>query len=197
MKKIGLTGNIGSGKSIVAEIFKIIGVNVYQADENARRLLFESPQRDKVIQCFGDEVMDGKGFLSRDKLAGIVFPDPNKLEKLNEIIHPAVMNDFQQWLQHHAVEKYILHEAAILFETGFNLFFDKVICVYAPSYMRIQRVIQRDGASREEVMVRMQRQWPDEKKNALADFLIRNDETQLLIPRVLHIHNEILHACSS
>jgi dephospho-CoA kinase len=187
MKKIGLTGGIGSGKTTVAEVFRRLGVPVFLSDDVARRLQEDDPKVKKGIQeLFGDEIYaDGK--LDREKVAGIVFKDKKKLEQLNAIVHPAVAEAFQQFCEKHREEKYVLKEAAILFETGGNKQLDGMIVVTAPEALRTSRVMQRDGVSQEEVTRRMKNQWPEEEKVKQADFVIVNDEKELVIPQVVEV----------
>ncbi|MFC2100433.1 dephospho-CoA kinase [Bacteroidota bacterium] len=188
MLKIGLTGSIGSGKTIVSVIFKSLGVKVYHADEVARNLLNESHIKDKIQEIFGNGIVGDRGYIDRKALAGIVFNNRNELEKLNSIIHPVVHEHFNNWLSDYQNEPYILHEAAILFESGFNKLFDKVIMVMAPLELRINRIMERDGINRDEILQRVRNQWDDQKKKKLSDWIINNDEKQLVIPQVISIH---------
>lgn len=188
MKKIGLTGTIGSGKSLVAGIFSHLGVPVYHADLRARALM-ETPEiTERLASDFGKEIITASGIPDRKKLAEVVFSSPEKLALLNSIIHPLVKSDFESWCLDHQQHRYILHEAAILFESGFAGYFDKIITVYAPEELCIERVMERDKMSREEVLKRMSHQWPASEKVRLAHFVIVNDEHQFLITQVLKLH---------
>lgn len=188
MKKIGLTGTIGSGKSVVAEVFDRLGAPVYYADKRAR-LILENPE---VISSLTDEFGSGillpDGKPDRKKLGSIVFMDSKKLGALNSIIHPRVEADFESWCHEHHQNKYFIHEAAILFESGFAKLFDKIITVYAPEELCIERVMIRDGISRDEVLLRMKNQWPASEKVRLADYVIVNDEQQFLLTQVIKLH---------
>ena len=190
---IGLTGGIGSGKSVVAKIFETLGIPVYNADTEARRLMNSDPGlKAGIISLFGAKAY-GAGGLDRKYLSSIVFDDPAKLEELNRLVHPATIRDAEQWRQRQQ-SPYVIKEAALLFESGANRSLDAVIGVSAPEELRISRVMARDGISREEVMKRIQRQMDERKKMALCDQVIFNDEKELLIPQVLSIHSELLTA---
>lgn len=191
MKRIGLTGNIGTGKSTVARIFEILGVPVYHADKQAREIL----ESDKVIEqiglIFGKQVLNTMHQVDRKALARLVFNDKDKLAALNNLIHPLVEEDFLQWCEKHTDQNYILHEAAILFESGFDRLFDANILVTAPEELCITRVMARDGITKEMVSDRIINQWPQEKKMPMADYVLINDEILMVIPQVLAIHQEI------
>lgn len=190
MLKIGVTGGIGSGKSLVCRVFTILGVPVYNADEEAGRIMNED--RDiiqRLSEEFGREVFrDGR--LCRAALARLAFNDPDALELLNSIVHPAVRKDFMAWLKRQDDVPYIVKEAAILFETGVYRQLDAVILVTAPEQLRIRRIVQRDGAGEDDIRKRMASQWPDEKKAALAGVVIKNDNREPLLPLILQLHSE-------
>lgn len=194
MKRIGLTGNIGTGKSTIARIFEILGVPVYHADNQAKIILNSAGVKDQILLLFGKSIFNSQNQIDRKALAEIVFSDKNKLESLNALIHPLVEADFSEWCTVNQNNKYILHEAAILFESGFDKLFDSTILVIAPIELCIERVIKRDLATREMVMDRMQNQWPQEIKQGLADYVIVNDEKSMVISQVLTIHRGILNS---
>lgn len=172
-KIIGLTGGIGSGKSTIAAYFSSLGVPVYIADDEAKKIL-STPQAVKEIKkFFGDSVFTD-GVPDRQKLAGIVFGSPERLQQLNEIIHPKVNEHFSGWVGNNSNTPFVIKEAAILFESGSYKNCDKIILVTAPAEVRIQRVMQRDNVSREQVLSRMASQWDDQKKAALSDYVIDN-----------------------
>ena len=187
MLKIGLTGGIGSGKSTVAKIFETLGIPVYYADAEAKRLMNSSETLKKVIrQNFGEATYENDQ-LNRKYLAGIVFNNPEKLELLNALIHPVTINDAEQWMQQQSAP-YSIKEAALLFESGAAENLDLIVGVYAPQALRIKRVMKRDGLTADEIMKRINRQVNEEMKMKLCDFVITNNEQELLIPQVLKLH---------
>ncbi|MGD1844852.1 MAG: dephospho-CoA kinase [Salibacteraceae bacterium] len=187
---IGLTGGIGSGKSTVAQVFEALGVPVYYSDARGRFLLAHDPDVQKQVQHhFGAEVFRS-GQPDRAALAAKVFGNPKGLEQLNQIIHPAVGRDFQQWKAKQN-SGYVLKESAILFEHNLHLQSDKTILVVAPEAVRIRRVMARDEATEAAVRARMKHQWSDDQKEKLADFVVVNDDQQMVIPQVLAIHQEL------
>ena len=191
MIKIGITGGIGSGKSTVAKVFEVLGIPVYNADLAAKRLMNEDTVlKEKIKQQFGNDVYKNEK-LDNKYLAEIVFSSEEKLELLNSIVHPATINDANAWMLKQSTP-YTLKEAALLFESGAAELHDYVIGVTAPAPLRLQRVMQRDNSSREEVMARMNKQMDEETKMELCNFIINNDEQEMLIPQVLALHETIL-----
>lgn len=191
MLKIGLTGGIGSGKSTVAKIFETLGVPVYYADEEAKRLMNTDEElRTAIKKKFGDETYIS-GELNRKFLASVVFNDKYKLDLLNSLVHPATIRDAVQWMKKQTT-RYVIKEAALLFEAGSTGHLDYVIGVSAPAEMRIKRVMDRDKISRNEVIERINRQIDEDIKMKLCDFIITNDETQLVVPQVLKLHEQFL-----
>lgn len=191
MLKIGLTGNIGSGKSIVSRIFSVLGVPVYNADSEAKRIMDSEEVIPMVIGVFGKEIINSDHSVNKKMLAEIVFKDNNKLEKLNSIIHPLVMNDFNIWCQKFSDKKYVINESAILVETALYKLFDKLITVISPEDMRIERVMKRDNCEKEKVLARINNQLPEKDKTKVSDFVITNNEKDLLIPQVLLINKTL------
>ena len=191
MLKVGLTGSIGSGKSLVAKIFSSLGIKVYEADTEAKKFLLDDMVKQKIASSISNDVFDTDGVIINKKLAEIVFNNPETLAILNGIIHPMVRTDFHEWLQTNQEELLILYEAAILYESGFYTDFDKVITVSAPEALRLKRVIERDSVTAEQVLQRMNNQLPNEKKVELADYVILNDEKRMLIPQVLNLHEHL------
>lgn len=190
---VGITGGIGSGKSIVCQFFKILGIPVYSADDRAKWLMSNDPHvKSELVNEFGKETYLKDGTLDRAFLAQKVFSDSEKVKKINSIVHPAVGKDFKFWAQkQHA--PYLLKEAALLFETGTNEELDKVINVSSPLKIRMARVLMRDTHRNEDQVNQIiNQQLPDEKKNELADFVIKNSENKLLIPQILEIHKKLL-----
>ena len=190
---IGLTGGIGSGKTTIANYFKSQGVPLYIADDEAKAILYTPTAIKEVQEAFGGSVMTD-GLPDRAKLAALVFNEPDKLQKLNNIIHPKVLEHFTEWLAAHSDAKFVIREAAILFESGRYKDCDKIILVTAPKEIRIKRVMERDNISREKVLERMNAQWDDEKKAALSDYIITNIEIEEALKeagKILKILNKI------
>jgi len=191
MTVLGITGGIGSGKSVVSQLLSLNGISVYIADTESKRLVSTSPAiREKLIHLFGEEIYAG-GVLNKPLLASYIFNDKKVLETVNAIIHPEVGKDFQQWLQLYNRYDIVAQESAILFESGFNRLVDKVIMVYTPLEIRIRRVMERDNITRDKVLERIQNQMTDEEKAKLSDFVIVNDGTKSLIGEVFNILQQI------
>ena len=174
-KIIGLTGGIGSGKSTVARYINSKGIPVYIADDEARLLTDSVEVKDKIVATFGDKILNN-GILDRKILSEIVFNNAENLQKLNSIVHPAVREHFMNWLKLHQNNAYVVKEAAILFESGSYKDCDIIISVEAPQEVRIERVMLRDGTSREAVEARMRNQWSDEMRAEKSDFVIVNTD---------------------
>lgn len=194
MLKIGITGGIGSGKSTVAKIFAILGIPVYYADGAAKRLMETNAElQQSLTAVFGDQLYQD-GQLNRPFLANLVFNDADKLAQLNALVHPATLKDAEEWMQRQTAP-YCLKEAALIFESGSQQNLDYVIGVYAPESLRIQRVVQRDGVKQEQVLARMNKQINETIKMRLCDFVIANDEQQMVIPQVMALHERLLSMC--
>lgn len=172
-KVIGLTGGIGSGKTMVANYIKSLGFPVYIADDEARTIM----ETDEVVEAirieFGKDVLQNNK-INREKLSKLVFDNPEKLQKLNGIIHPLVKKHFDNWLKNHVDFPFIFKEAAILFETGGDKYCNAIITITSPIKTRLQRIIERDGADKESVLKKMQNQWTDEQRIAKSDYVIHN-----------------------
>lgn len=191
MLKIGITGGIGSGKSTVAKLFEVLGIPVYYADDAAKQLMNENDDlKQKIQKEFGNEAYSNRK-LNRKYIADIVFANPEKLELLNSIVHPATLKDADEWMNKQTTP-YTIKEAALIFESGAQEQLDYVIGVYAPTPLRIQRTMQRDNISREEVMSRMNKQIDETIKMRLCDFVITNNEQQMVIPQVIELHRKLL-----
>jgi dephospho-CoA kinase len=187
---IGLTGGIGSGKSVVAKIFTTLGIPVFNADEAAKHIMQTSPEmKAKLIEQFGSSIYDASG-LQKEKLAAIVFNDPYQLQLLNAIVHPVTIQAAKDWAAKQT-SPYVIKEAALIFESAAADGLFKVIGVTAPLSLRIQRVMQRDGVSKEQVEARMQHQISDTIKMRLCDYVIENNNQQMLIPQVLELDKAI------
>ncbi len=189
---VGITGGIGAGKSTVARVFGLLGVPLYKADDRAKALMEEDRQlQAAIINLFGSEAYKN-GRLNRTYLAGRVFADPQEVAKLNDLVHPAVARDFAAWCSHQPAP-YVLKEAALLFESGSYRQLDATILVEAPVAMRLQRVLARDPQrSEEQVRQIMDKQIDPAVATRLADYRIINDESQLVIPQVLSLHQQLL-----
>lgn len=189
--KVGITGGIGSGKSTVCKIFKLLGVPVFEADTEAKNLMDSNKEiMSELINLFGSEIYMKDGGVDRKKLADIIFNDDIQLKKVNKIIHPFVRNTFINWIKNQN-SAYIIHEAAILFESGFYKMMDFNILISAPEEMRIERVVRRDKISPERVKERIQKQWTDEEKRRLTDVEIKNDNSALIIPQIIEIDKRL------
>ena len=189
-KIIGLTGGIGSGKTTVAKMFQDLGVPIYISDLEAKAITNE-PETLKIIQHkFGSEIIKN-GVLDRAAMAEIVFNNPEKLKQLNAIIHPLVAAHFKLWLKKNKNQLFVIKETAILFETNAHLSCDFVITVTAPTDLRIKRVLERDNVSQEEIVKRINTQWPDEKRIALSNFVIENSNLKSTLQQVKKIHQKI------
>ncbi len=187
MKKIGLTGGIGSGKSTIAKAFEVLGAPVFRADQVGKRALNDDPElRQQVAERFGKDVYGTEG-LDRKRLAEIVFHDRDKLEELNALVHPHVRKRFREWCESKKDAPYVIEEAAILIESGGHREMDHMILVTAPEPIRVQRVKERDEIPEEKVRMRMKEQWSDEEKAPYADTLLPNDDSELLLPRILEL----------
>lgn len=190
MLRIGLTGGIGSGKSTVAKILETLGIPVYYADDAAKDIMNSDATLQALIRENFGEASYKEGRLDRKYLAGIVFNDPEKLNRLNALIHPVTIRHSEEWFSRQKAP-YAVREAALLFESGASANLDYIIGVYAPQALRIRRVQQRDGLSADEVKQRMKRQLNEEMKMKLCDFVLRNDEQELLLPQVLGLHERL------
>ena len=196
MLRVGLTGGIGSGKTIVAQIFEVLGIPVYYADLETKRIMNENKiLRKQLLEHFGEQTFVNDK-LNRPYLASIVFNNPEKLDLLNALTHPLTIQHATEWMQTQTTN-YVIKEAALIFESGSAENLDYVIGVSAPRALRIQRVMNRDGITRDEVVKRINRQIDETIKMKLCDFVIINDEQQLLVPQVLGIHEKLLELSKS
>jgi len=188
---IGLTGGIGSGKTTVAKIFEVLGIPIYYADEAARKLMnADETLKTSIKKHFGEESYINDE-LNRSWLASQVFSDSYKLDLLNSLVHPVTIRDAENWM-HKQTTAYTIKEAALFFEAGSAENLDYIVGVYAPQTLRIKRVMDRDGNTREDVLKRMNRQINEEIKMKLCDFIITNDEQTLVIPQVMELHEKFL-----
>jgi dephospho-CoA kinase len=176
-KIIGLTGGIGSGKTTLATYLKSLGIPVFIADDEAKKLMQSLEVIAEIQTVFGTTIFEN-GVLNRQQLAAIVFSNPEKLSQLNAIIHPAVKKQFGFWLDQYQSEPFVVYEAAILFESGSYKNCDSIITITAPLEDRITRVMQRDNSTREQVLHRINTQWTDEQRIAKSNFVIENSDAQ-------------------
>lgn len=189
---IGITGGIGSGKSTLSHLLRAEGYSVYDTDLEARRLQNEhSAMRKKLTDMFGKDIYTEQG-LNRSALGRIVFGKPELLTKLNAIVHPLVMEDFNSWVMNRYPKKMLFIESAILYESGFNKLVDLVILITASEEVRIERVMKRDGVTSEHVRARMEQQLPEEEKMKLADYVIQSDDNKPLVLKMRKIIEELL-----
>ena len=191
---VGLTGGIGSGKSTIARIFKILGVQVYSSDERAKEMYFLPEIRAKIESLLGKEAYLNPTTLNKKFIADCIFSNDTLLQQVNALIHEAVKEDFKTFLQKHQKEKYLIKESALLIEAHLLASVDKVLVVTSKAEIRIQRVILRDGLNETDIQKRIHQQLPDEEKIKKADWVIENNEEKLLIPQVLQIHQKLLQA---
>lgn len=189
-KKIGLTGGIGSGKTYVSSIFSKLKIPVFNADIEAKKHINENKfLKQKIQNLFGDKVYKD-GLLQNKVLADIVFNNSQKLAELNKLVHPIVKRSFGSWCLNQS-SRVIIKETAILFESDSHLDLDKVICVSASKETRIERVIKRDSISREQVLARIEMQMSQNEKEKLSDFIIVNNEVELLLPQIIKVIKQI------
>lgn len=190
MLKIGITGGIGSGKSTVCTIFQILGIPVFNADIEARKLYDEPQVKEAIMLAFGDN-MYPQGVFDKKAMANIVFQSADKLKQLNELLHPLVQIQFDTWLQQQE-SPYTIKEAALLIEAGSYQQLDELILVTCPMNKRIERVMKRDRVTEDEVLARINKQLSEEDKRTFCQYEIINDDRQLLIPQVLQLHHQLM-----
>ncbi|MCX6286410.1 MAG: dephospho-CoA kinase [Bacteroidetes bacterium] len=195
MLRAALTGNIGSGKSVVASVFSSLGIPVFHADEESKNILKLPEVIDEIAGLFGKEVVVN-GMIDNKRLASVVFGNSQALNRLSGLLHPLVLKDFNSWLQAWAGEPYVIMESAILFESGYAKEFDRIIHVSCPEDTAIERVVKRDGLERGLVLDRMSHQLKNDDKARMSDFVIINDGSLLLIPQVIAIHKKLLQGCA-
>ena len=191
MKKIGITGGIGSGKTYVASVFQSLGIPIFNADIQAKKIMTSSRKLIKLLkEEFGNDIYKDSD-LNKEKLASIVFSNSDKLQKLNSLVHPIVKEEFNNWCKKQT-SPYVIKEAAILFESNSHIGLDAVICVSAPLDLRIERLLNRDDYSEKEIKKRIENQISQEEKEKLSDYIIVNDEKDLLLPKIIKFHKELL-----
>jgi dephospho-CoA kinase len=189
--KLGITGGIGSGKTSVCRVFDVLRVPVFSADREAHEIMENDSRIVRSLNAIAGKDLYIAGSLDRTELATIIFNDNSLLEKVNLLVHPAVIDHFRKWVLVQTAP-YVIMEAAILFESGASKFVDRIATVVAPVEERVERVIQRNKLSREQVMERMKNQMDDESRIKLSDYIINNSENDMIIPAILKIHEDIL-----
>jgi dephospho-CoA kinase len=193
MLKIGITGGIGTGKSTVCRIFEILGIPVFYADDESKKIIASDPA---VIAAIKKELRDDlytENIPDRKKIAALVFNDKEKQAALNAISHPALFQEFKSWVHDHTQAPYVIQEAALIFESGADAHLDQTIVVTSPISLRLERLTRRDSVTEETIKARMMNQWPEEEKIKRANFIIENNDETLLIPQVIEIHKSLLH----
>ena len=195
MLKVGITGGIGSGKSLVCDVFKLFGIPVYHADWEAKKLYDDNKElADAIVSLFGIRMRTDDGKINKKELAAIIFSDAKALQAVNQLVHPLVALHFDNWCQLNQSSPYIIKEAAILFESDAYLSMDKIITVTAPVDVRIQIAVLRDGASAGQIEERISKQSSDEYKVDRSDWVIVNNGKQLIIPMVYKIHRLLIES---
>jgi dephospho-CoA kinase len=193
--QVGVTGGIGSGKTVVTKIFTVMGIPVYDSDSRAKQLMSEDPElKSEIIRAFGDESYGVHG-LDRKFIAAKVFNNPAELERLNQMVHPKVGRDYSKWLTEQT-SNIVINEAALLYEKDIAKRLNFLIVVTAPDIIRIERVLKRDNRTESQIREIISNQWPQEKSSLLADAVIVNDNTTALIPQVLDIYETIKRKAS-
>jgi dephospho-CoA kinase len=189
--KLGITGGIGSGKTSVCRVFNLLGIPVFSADPDAKEIMDNDKGIIKRINSIAGKDLYISGSLDRMELAQLIFNDNSLLEKVNSLVHPVVFEHFRKWDMEQTAP-YVIMEAAILFESGASKLVDRIATVVAPMEERVERVIHRNNLSREQVMERMRNQMDDDTRMKLSDYVIHNSETDMIIPAILQIHEDIL-----
>lgn len=190
MYSVGLTGGIGSGKSLIAKVFNTFGIPVFYTDQQAKELYKDKEFLNQIIKTFGDSIIENNQFKPQ-KLADIVFKDKEALKTLNKLIHPQVLQRYRQW-QRQQTTPYTILESAIIYETNWQEHFDKIITITTPIEVVIKRVQLRDNISIEQIKERINNQISAETKKQLSDYNINHDDKTMLLPQIITIHQEIL-----
>ena len=191
MKKIGITGGIGSGKTYVASVFQSLGIPIFNADIQAKKIMTYSGKLRKLVkEEFGNDIYKDAD-LNKEKLSSIVFSNSDKLQKLNSLVHPIIKEEFNNWCNSQT-SPYVIKEAAILFESKSHLGLDAVICVSASLELRKKRLLKRENYTEKEIQNRIENQIRQEDKEKQSDYIIVNDEKDLLLPQIIKIHEELL-----
>ena len=188
MLKIGITGNIGSGKTTICRVFEYLGVAVYYSDAKAKQFYHDVAVKCRIKHLFGESVFDAEQNVDTKKLANIVFQNEDLLQELNHLIHPLVINDFQEWCSEQKEQNFVLFESAIIYQCGLENLFDKIIFVESPADLSLQRIVKRDKVDEKSVKKRLGNQQKNDNGHLLADFIIHNDEKKSLMQEIIKIY---------
>ncbi len=190
---LGLTGGIGSGKSTVAKVFERLGVPVFYADDEAKKFLFDERVKKKLLKQYGDIIFDSENNINKVELAKIVFTDASRLQKLNSILHPLLLHEFDLWCNRmqNNNSQLVIMEAAILFEANFSVKVDKVLTIIANKEDRIKRVMKRDKVNREQVEARINHQWSDAERAEKSDFIIDNSDNNMILGKIIELYDQL------
>jgi dephospho-CoA kinase len=189
--KLGVTGGIGSGKTSVCKVFNVLGIPVFSADYEARKIMDSDEEIIEKVKTISGKNVYSSGYLNRVELAQLIFNNEKLLGEINAVVHPVVLEKFIAW-EISATSPYVIMEAAILFESGASELVDRVVSVVAPVEERIERVIRRNSLTREQVLDRIKNQMEDDERIRLSDYVIYNSEHEMVIPAIIHIHEEML-----
>ncbi len=198
MLKVGITGGIGVGKTIVSRMFGLLGIPVYDSDTRAKWVMrYDEDLRAELITTYGAQAFSDNGDLNRSYLASIVFNNPDQLAQLNALVHPHVRDDFANWVNQHASKPYVIKEAALMYESEAWKQMDKIIVVTAPMDVRVKRLLLRDKHRAEaDIQAIISKQLSEEEKISRADYIITNDDQQMIIPQVLALHQQLVALAS-
>ncbi len=197
MLKIAVTGNMGSGKTSVCKVFNVLGIPIFYADKEAKRLYEDPGILKQLTTRLGNHILNTDGKINTQALAEIIFKDQSAMKYVSSIIHPRVGILYDQWALRQINAPYCIQESALVFETQTHEKFDKIILVYAPEEMLLERVTKRDGSDKKQALRRLHYQWEQDKKRSLSHYSILNDNQSMIIPQILDIHKELIKISTS